>query len=63
MIKRLAQTVKNYRNMGDIINRRAKVELYLWDVYFGTKLLPDAEKCKELALDLGIPSHLRHQKK
>ena len=41
---------------GDSINRRVVVEKYLYDAYQGKKPLPDKEKCKELAVKLGVPS-------
>jgi len=37
------------------LNRRVKVEQYLFDCANGKKPLPDAAKCKELALFLGTP--------
>lgn len=40
----------------DAMNRRVKVEQYLFDCANGKKPLPDATKCRELALSLGTPS-------
>lgn len=60
---RLMQSFRNFRALPDILNRRSKVELQLWDCYAGRRPLPDAEQCKEWALDLSIPSKLRHPDK
>lgn len=38
----------------DAMNRRVEVEQYLFDCAAGKRLLPDATKCRELALRLGI---------
>jgi hypothetical protein len=40
----------------DQLNRRVKVEQYLFDCANGKKPLPDIDKCRELALYLGTPS-------
>jgi hypothetical protein len=45
------------RHHGDSINRRAVVEKYLFDACKGTEPLPDKEKCRELALKLGVPTN------
>ena len=37
------------------LNRRAVVERYLWNAAAGKQPLPDADKCRELALKLGMP--------
>jgi len=42
----------------DAMNRRVSVENYLWRAAAGEKPLPDAEKCRELARKLGIPTKL-----
>lgn len=46
----------NIWHSGDELNRRVKVEQYLFDCANGKKPLPDAAKCSELALVLGTPS-------
>ena len=37
------------------LNRRAKVEGYLFEAARGFKSLPDKNKCRELAINLGVP--------
>lgn len=37
------------------LNRRAKVEQELWDIYHDKQPLPDKEKCRQWALALGVP--------
>lgn len=46
----------NILHSGDELNRRVKVEQHLFDCARGKKPLPDAAKCRELALFLGTPS-------
>lgn len=41
------------------LNRRAEVEQELWDCSHGKRPLPDAGKCRELALRLGVPDEWR----
>jgi len=41
----------------DAMNRRVSVEIYLLDCAAGKKPLPDAAKCRELALKLGTPTN------
>lgn len=43
------------RNSGAELNRRVTVEAYLLDCAAGKRPLPDASKCRELALKLGVP--------
>lgn len=43
-----------WRSLDAHLNRRATVENYLFQAAAGQKALPDAEKCKELALRLGV---------
>ena len=43
------------RRSGEELNRRATIEAYLLDCAAGKKPLPDAAKCRELALKLGVP--------
>ena len=45
-----------WRNLADELNRRAKVERYLWDVFQGKQPPVDPGKAKELALMLGRPT-------
>ncbi len=40
---------------GEQLNRRVKVEQYLFDCAAGKKPPPDKDKCMELALYLGTP--------
>lgn len=40
----------------DAMNRRVKVEQHLLDCANGKQPLPDANKCRELALYLGTPT-------
>ncbi|AUN95415.1 hypothetical protein [Pseudazoarcus pumilus] len=44
------------RHSGAELNRRVTVEAYLLDCAAGKRPLPDASKCRELALNLGVPS-------
>jgi len=41
----------------DIINRRVEVEQELLNIAAGKVALPDATRCRELALKLGVPDH------
>jgi len=43
----------------DCLKRRTAVENYLWQAAAGNKPLPNAEKCRELAKTLGIPSKVK----
>ena len=45
------------RNHGDSLNRRVSVERYLWGVVEGKNPPIDADKARELALKLGVPSN------
>lgn len=47
------------RNHGDELNRRVTVENYLWACHAGKKLLPDRDKCRELAIKLGVPTKVK----
>lgn len=42
-----------WKNIPKFMNRRVKVESYLLEAAAGKKPLPDAQKCRELALLLG----------
>jgi hypothetical protein len=55
--QRQKSKLRLWRSLGDQINRRAAVESYLIQCYEGKKPLPDAAKCKELALKLGVPGN------
>lgn len=46
-------------NSADEINRRVKIEQYLLDCANEKKPLPDAAKCRELAMLLGTPTRWR----
>ncbi len=43
-------------NYAKSLNARADVETYLYDAARGKKPLPDAAKCRELAIKLGNPN-------
>lgn len=45
------------RGSADELNRRAIVEQYLFDCAKGKRPLPDAERCRRMALKLGIPGN------
>lgn len=45
------------RGSADALNRRAIVEQYLFDCASGKRPLPDAERCRRMALKLGIPGN------
>lgn len=49
------------RHHQDALNRRVKVERYLFKVVEGKKPLPDVKKCRQLAIDLGVPSEYRQK--
>ena len=51
-----------FKHSGDALNRRVKVERYLWDAVGGKQPLPDKEKCREMALTLGIPTEYRNDR-
>lgn len=58
-LQRLRARYRVWRNIGDDLNRRASVEAYLLDCAQGKRPLPDANKCSELAIKLGVPSQHR----
>jgi hypothetical protein len=41
--------------VGDFLNRRVKVENFLFECAAGKRPVPDQAKCRELALQLGVP--------
>lgn len=41
--------------VADFLNRRVKVENFLFACAMGTRPLPDKQQCRELALQLGVP--------
>jgi hypothetical protein len=51
--------LRNLRNGYYELNRRAKVEQELWDAANGKAPLPDQEKCRDLAVRLGVPDEFR----
>lgn len=53
-LRRLALRWRLWKDSAEHLNRRAAVEQHLFDAAQGKKPLPDAEKCRELALKLGI---------
>lgn len=55
-IQRLKARCWIIRNSGDSIQRRVKVENYLYKAAAGTEPLPNAQKCRELAVELGVPT-------
>lgn len=59
MIKRLRARWWIIRHHGDSLNRRVKVENYLLSAAAGKRPLPDAQKCRELAYQLGVPTRER----
>lgn len=58
-LTRLKYRLRLLINHDDELNRRVKVEQYLLDCARGKKPLPDAAKCRELALCLGTPTGWR----
>jgi hypothetical protein len=42
--------------IGDMLNRRATVEQYLWDVANGRREAPTPEEARAWAIKLGVPS-------
>ena len=54
-VRRWLYALRNLRNYGQELNRRAAVEQQLWNVYHGKRPLPDAEQCREWAVKLGVP--------
>lgn len=48
-----------WRGTNDSLNRRAAVEQYLFNAAAGKSPLPDANKCRELAIRLGVPSEFK----
>jgi hypothetical protein len=58
-IRRWLYWFKNFRNYPKELNRRAAVEQQLWNVYHGKQDPPDREKCREWALQLGVPDYWR----
>jgi len=55
-LQRLAARWRLWRNLPDMMDRRTRVEQYLFDCAGGARPLPDAETCRLLALKLGTPS-------
>ena len=62
VISRLQARCTTWRNIDDVIDRRAQVEQYLFDCTGGQRPLPDAETCRLMALKLGTPTHIRNVK-
>ena len=59
MMQRLKARCWIIRNSGDAIKRRVRVENYLHKAAAGKEPLPNAQKCRELAVDLGVPTDWR----
>lgn len=55
-VTRWKYRVLNFMGGADSLNRRVAVEQELFDCASGKRPLPDAAKCRELALRLGTPS-------
>ena len=55
-LQRLKARIWIIRNSSDAIARRVKVENYLYKAASGKEALPDAKKCRELAIQLGTPT-------
>ena len=55
-VSKLTSLLDSSEKIGSMINRRVTVESQLWDMYQGKKELPDREKCREMALKLGVPN-------
>jgi hypothetical protein len=51
----LKYRLRLHLGIGEELNRRVKVEQYLFDCAAGKKPLPDQATCRELALYLGTP--------
>ncbi|MCP1675495.1 hypothetical protein J2T57_002645 [Natronocella acetinitrilica] len=58
-LQRLHARWRVWRNVGEDLNRRASVEAQLFSMASGKSPLPDADKCRELALKLGVPDAYR----
>lgn len=58
MLIRLKYRLLEFYRAGEQINRRVKVEQFLFDCAAGKHPLPNAEKCRELALFLGTPAYV-----
>ena len=54
-LRRWWQGFQNYRNFSAELNRRVGVENELLMMAAGRKPLPSAEKCREMAMKLGVP--------
>ena len=59
MIKRLPALFRRIRDYDKDINRRAAVEQELLEVAAGKRQPPSPERCKELALRLGVPDEFK----
>lgn len=62
LLKSLAK-IKVWYNMYQAWNRSVDVQIYLLRCAQGKEPLPDEEKCRELALDLGVPDKYRKRKR
>lgn len=60
--QRIAARWRIWRNLDDVLARRARVEQYLFDCAAGKRPLPDSETCRKLALKLGTPSSVQEIK-
>ena len=58
---RLRARWRLWKGLSADMNRRAAVEIRLWDAVSGKKPPPDAEECRALALKLGVPEAYRQK--
>lgn len=59
MLRRFISRYRVWCNVGKELNRRASVESFLIGCAQGKNTLPDADKCRELAIKLGVPDAYR----
>lgn len=57
-LRKLRAKLRSWRNMDDLLDRRALVEQYLYDCAGGRRPLPNEEECFLLARKLGTPSYI-----
>ena len=62
LLYRLRARSRCWKHYDTDLNRRAAVEIRLWDTVSGKKPPPDAEECRQLALKLGVPDAYRQQR-
>lgn len=58
-ILRLKRRWRLFKNTGNELKRRVRVENALLEAAAGKRELPDAEECRRLAYELGIPDRDR----